>query len=73
MLGQLPLQRVSPGAVFERIGVDYVGPFYIKHGVVHKPVIVKAYVCVFVSLAVKAVHLEAVSNMTTESFLATLR
>ena len=69
MLGQLPLERVPPRAVFERVGVDYAGPFYIKHGMV----VVKAYICVFVSLAVTAVHLEAVSNMTTEAFLATLR
>ena len=47
MLGQLPLERVTPGAVFERVGVDYAGPFYIKHGMVRKPVVVKAYVCIF--------------------------
>ena len=68
MLGQLPLEHATPGAIFERVGIDYAGPFYIKHGMVCKPVVVKAYVCVFVSLAIKAVHLEAVSNMTTEAF-----
>ena len=57
MLGQLPLERVTSRAVFERVGVDYAGPFYIKYGMVCKPVVVKAYVCVFVSLAVKAIHL----------------
>ena len=40
---------------------------------VRKPTIIKAYICVFVSLSVKAVHLEAVSNLTSESFIATLR
>ena len=30
----------------------------------------KAYVCVFVSLTVKAVHLEVVSDLTTGSFIA---
>lgn len=57
--GQLPPKRVNPGAVFERVGVDYAGP--IKYGHVRKPVVVKAYICVFVSLTVKAVHLEIVS------------
>ena len=33
----------------------------------------KSYVCVFVSLAVKAIHLEFVSDLTTEAFLACLR
>jgi len=36
-------------------------------------VTVKAYICVFVSLAVKAVHLEAVSDLTSEAFIAALR
>ena len=37
------------------------------------PVIVKAYICLLVSLSVKAVHLEIVSDLTTETFLAALR
>ena len=47
-------------------------PFHVKYGMVRKTTTVKAYVCVFVSLAVKAVHLEAVSDLTTEAFIATL-
>ena len=35
-----------------------------------RPTIVKAYVAVVVSLSVKAVHLEAVSDLTAEAFLA---
>ena len=73
MLGQLPLERVSPGAVFEKVGVDYAGPLYVKYGYVRKPTLVKAYVCLFVSLSVKAVHLEAVSDLTSEAFIAALR
>ena len=34
---------------------------------------VKSYVCVFVSMSVKAVHLELVSDLSTESFIACLR
>jgi len=73
MMGQLPMERVTPDAVFNRVGVDYAGPVYIKYGHVRKPTIVKAYVCVFVSLSVKAVHLELVSDLTTEAFIAALR
>jgi hypothetical protein len=36
-------------------------------------VIIKAYVCVFISLSIRAVHLELVSNLTTEAFIACLR
>ena len=73
MMGQLPIERVTPDSVFDRVGVDYAGPFYIKYGFVRKPTIVKAYVCVFVSLSVKAVHLELVSDLSTDAFMACLR
>ena len=32
MLGQLPTECVTPGSVFEEVGVDYAGPLYVKHG-----------------------------------------
>ena len=73
LLGQLLIERVTPGSVFTRVGVDYAGPFQIKYGYVKKPTILKAYICLFVCLAVKAVHLELVSDLTTEAFIATLR
>ena len=57
MMGQLPLERITPGCVFERVGVDYAGPFIIKTGKSRKPTLVKSYACIFVSLAVKAVHI----------------
>lgn len=71
--GQLPSERVNPGSVFDKVGLDYAGPFSIKYGHVRKPNIVKAYVAVFVSLSIKAVHLELVSDSTTQAFIAALR
>ena len=41
MLGQLPIERITPGSVFEKVGVDYAGPFQIKYGFVRKPTIMK--------------------------------
>lgn len=73
LLGQLPVERITPGTTFEKTGLDYAGPIFIKYGHVRKPVIVKSYVCVFVSLSVKAVHLELVSDLTTEAFISCLR
>ena len=72
MLGQLPIERVTPDLVFDKVDVDYAGPFYIKYGHVRKPTVVKklkTYASVFVSLSVKAVHLELVSELTTKAFL----
>lgn len=71
--GQLPAERITPDSVFERVGLDYAGPFLLKYGSMRKPTIVKAYVCIFVSLTVKAVHLELASDLTTDTFIAALR
>ena len=73
ILGQLPPERLTPGTVFGKTGIDYAGPIYIKYGHVRKPIIVKSYVCVFVSLNVKAVHLELISDLTSEAFISCLR
>ncbi len=70
LMGQLPKERVTPDSVFDRVGLDYAGSIYVKHGYVRKPV---AYICVFVSLSVKAVHIKLVSDLTSESFIACLR
>ena len=58
--------------VLDRVGLDYAGPLLLKSGSVRKPTIAKAYVSVFVSLSTKAVHLELVTDLTTEAFIACL-
>ena len=45
------MERVSPGIVFENVGVDYAGPILIKYGHVRSPTVVKVYISVFVSLS----------------------
>ena len=72
-MGWLPLEWLTPGTVFEKTGVDYTGPVYIKYGHVCKPVIVKSYVSVFVSLSAKTVHLELVTDLTSDAFISCLR
>ena len=64
---------MTPRTVFEKVGVEYAGPFHIKYGIVCKPTTVKAHMCIFVSLTVKAVHLEVVSDLTSKAFVASLR
>lgn len=72
-MGDLPSYRVQPAPVFTNTGVDYAGPFWIKASASRKPLITKAYVCLFVCLMTRAIHLELVSDLTTEAFLASLR
>ena len=71
--GQLPSDRLNPGTTFHHVGIDYAGPIWMKSGRIRKPTISKTYVAVFVCLLVKAVHLEAVMELTTAAFIATLR
>ena len=72
-MGQLPPARVNPSPPFSVTGINYAGPFTLKRGHTRKPVLVKAYIALFVCFATKAVHLEIVSDLTTEAFLAALR
>ncbi|XP_071057553.1 uncharacterized protein [Onthophagus taurus] len=73
MMGELPAPRVCPAPLFTHTGVDYAGPIQIRttKGRGHKSY--KGYIAVFVCLTTKAIHLKAVSDMTTETFLAALK
>ena len=72
-MGQLPAPRVNPSLCFVHTGLDYAGPFWIKTGHPRRPIRVKGYLAVFVCLATKATHLEAVSSKSTPAFVATLK
>ena len=72
-MGDLPKVRVTKAKPFSNVGIDYCGPFFInekKHRNQNK---VKVYVSVFVCLVVKAIHLEVVSDLTTDGFIAALK
>ncbi|XP_062556850.1 uncharacterized protein LOC134221678 [Armigeres subalbatus] len=74
MMGDLPSYRIRPAPVFTNTGVDYAGPFFIKSSsAARKPQITKAYVSLFVCMQTRAIHLELVSDLTTDAFLAALR
>ena len=64
---------MTPGPVFDSVGVDYAGPILTKYGDTRKPTVLKSYVCVFVSFTVKVVHLKLVSDLTSEAFVAYLK
>ncbi|XP_058827829.1 uncharacterized protein LOC131687754 [Topomyia yanbarensis] len=71
-IGQLPLHRVAASRPFAISGVDYAGPVYLKP--VHKrAAATKAYISIFVCFCTKAVHIELVSDLSTQGFLSALR
>ncbi|CAH2100530.1 unnamed protein product [Euphydryas editha] len=72
-MGDLPADRVNPQPVFSQVTTDFAGPFLVKSSTLRNAKLLKAYFCIFVCLSTKAVHLEAVSALTTEAFLAALQ
>ena len=74
MMGDLPTGRSKTGQpAFTDTGMDFAGPFSIRQGHTRRPVKIEAYICIFICLATKAVHLEVTSDLSTESFTACLR
>lgn len=72
LMGALPKARATPARGFQKTGVDYCGPFQLKARTGRCKIVVKGYVAVFVCMATRAVHLELVSDLTSEAFIAAL-
>lgn len=73
IMAHLPKDRVTCMNPFYISGIDYAGPFLLKDRKGHGSKTIKAYVCLFICFASKAVHIELVTDLTTESFISCLR
>lgn len=69
LMGQLPSARSTPARPFLSSGVDYAGPIQIRTSKGRGNKSHKGYICLFVCMVTRAVHLEAVTDLTTEGFL----
>ncbi|XP_058980683.1 uncharacterized protein LOC131803411 [Musca domestica] len=72
IMAALPPERTIIDRAFTTTGVDFAGPFEIKSFLGRACKITKGYVCVFVCFSTKAIHLEAVSDLSTANFIAAL-
>ncbi|KAL0867450.1 hypothetical protein ABMA27_008237 [Loxostege sticticalis] len=72
IMGQLPLNRTQLEFPFQNCHVDYAGPVLIADRKGRGCKLNKSYLCIFVCSAVKAVHLELVTDLTTEAYMAAL-
>ncbi|XP_017463709.1 PREDICTED: uncharacterized protein LOC108357125, partial [Rhagoletis zephyria] len=70
LMGILPQERTTFSRPFTNAGVDFAGPFDIKSYRGRGCRMSKGYVCLFVCFSTKAIHLEATSDLSTQSFLA---
>lgn len=65
----LPKDRITQSPPFEVTGVDFAGPLYVKT----QSSMAKAYVALFTCAVTRAIHLELVSDMSTEHFVLALK
>ena len=70
---ELAEERVTQASPFHSTGVDFAGPFLVKEGTLHGRKTVKTYICVYICMASKAVHLELASDLSAAAFLNCLR
>ncbi|XP_043473410.1 uncharacterized protein LOC122505692 [Leptopilina heterotoma] len=73
IMGNIPKLRITEAKPFHNVGIDYCGYFYIKEKKHRNKNRIKVWVCVFVCLVVKAVHLEVVTDLSTEGFLGAFK
>ncbi|GFX13384.1 integrase catalytic domain-containing protein [Trichonephila clavipes] len=73
IMGDLPAERVTSSSTFLNVGIDLCGPFEIKYMGQRKGTFQKIYVALFVCMTTKAVHIEFVSDLTSEALIATLK
>lgn len=72
-MGDLPSARVTPARSFLKSGVDYAGPIQILPTRGRGAKCDKAYIAIIVCMATKAMHLELVGDLTTDTFIAAFR
>lgn len=73
-MGDLPQARVSEvKKPFTNCAIDFAGPIRTKTSKLRNSKIVKSSIVIFVCLATKALHIDAVSDLTAQSFIAALR
>lgn len=73
LMAPLPEHRTNPTRAFLTSGVDYAGPIVIKLQPGRGTKTSKAYIALFICFSTKAIHLELVSSLTSEAFLAAFR
>lgn len=73
LMGALPECRVKPSRPFSITGVDFAGPINARLSKGRGSKSFKAYISLFICMVTKAIHIELVSDMTTEAFMAAYR
>lgn len=68
VMAPLPDYRTKLTRAFKVTGVDLAGPVTLREGATRKPVLFKAWICVFVCMVTKAIHLDVCKGLSVEEF-----
>ncbi|XP_014209357.1 uncharacterized protein LOC106640010 [Copidosoma floridanum] len=68
--GQLPPFRITPSQPLNITGLDNIGPIPVRFSKGRGAKSVKGYLAIFVCVVTRTIHIEVVSDLTTDSFLA---
>lgn len=68
MMPPLPKERVRYSAPFTFTGLDYFGPLTVTEGSLEK-----RWICLFTCLAVRAIHMEVVNDLSAEECVLAIR
>lgn len=71
-MGDLPEARVTVALPFQSVAVDYAGFYNMKSGITRTAPGTKVYISVFKCMRVGAIHLELVTDLSTQAFIAAL-
>ena len=73
LMADLPAARVNPGRPFLHVGLDYAGPYLLLASRGRGQRTHKGYIAVFQCMTTRALHLELISDYSSEAFIAALR
>ncbi|XP_043493634.1 uncharacterized protein LOC122518667 [Polistes fuscatus] len=73
LMGELPVDRVVGSRAFANSGLDYAGPVQVRMSKGRGNRSGKGYIALLVCFATRAIHLELVSDLSSESFLCAYR
>lgn len=73
IMADLPSVRVTPTRPFLHTGLDFAGPIDLRMSKGRGCKTYKGYLCIFICMVTRAIHIEIVSSLESESFVAAFK
>ncbi|UYV71956.1 hypothetical protein LAZ67_9001316 [Cordylochernes scorpioides] len=73
LMGNLPTSRINWTRPFTKTGIDFTGSVIVKKSNLINAKCDKVYIALLTCIFSKSIHIELITNLTTETFLSALR